>query len=141
MPTAIKLLRLFIPGMEVFNRAASAWYDMIERHDNVQGEWPVMVDRTSFGDLIKFDQKVLRPPRIMFVTVDIDAMSGDVTGAGKAVDAVYDPATFKLTAGTGPAFDVRNYHEKSFLTGGIIEAFSRYGVFWADDVNKCSKYQ
>lgn len=141
MKTPIKILRLYVPGMQLLNSALSAWYDMIERHDNLQAEWPVLVDRKSFGDLIKFDQKVIRPPRIMFVTTEISAMSGDTTGSGQAVDAAYDRATGNLTAGTTPPATVRNYHEKRFLEGAIIAAFPQYGTLWAFDVNRCDNYQ
>lgn len=78
--------------------------------------------------------------RIMFVTSDIDAMTGDDTGSGTAVDGVYDTATGKMTAGTGADQEVRNYHEKKFLSGGIIAAFPLSGTLWACDVNKCAKY-
>ena len=78
--------------------------------------------------------------RVMFVTEDISAMSGSTTGSGQAVDAVYDPATGNLTAGTGPPQEVRNYHEKKFLVGGIIEIFPWSGAWWPDDVDRCDKY-
>ncbi len=80
-------------------------------------------------------------PRIMFVTTTIPAKSGDICDPGQAVDAVFDETTNALTAGTGDPVDVRNYHEKSFLEGGIIAAFTRFGVLWAFDIDKCANYQ
>lgn len=78
--------------------------------------------------------------RIMFVTSDVAAMSGTVAGSGTATDATFDPGTGNLVSSGGDDVTVWNYHEKSFLTGGIISAELAFSQWWAFDVNACSKY-
>lgn len=78
--------------------------------------------------------------RVMFVTAEIGAMAGDTTGAGQAVDAVYDAASKQLTPGAGPGVDVRNYHDRRFLDGGLIAADLWRGELWAFDIGKCTDF-
>lgn len=134
-----KLPRIKIPGLTKFNDALEKWASSIESAFGVRGQWPVMVDQTPTGNLIKIADSG-SGPRIMVVTTDIGAMSGDDTGEGQAVDAEYDSATKKLTAGTGESETIRNSHEKAFLEGGIIAVFPQYGEWWAFDVNRCDHY-
>jgi hypothetical protein len=79
-------------------------------------------------------------PIILFVTATISAMSGGTAGQGSAVLATFNASTKALTQGTGAALTVYSYHEKTFVTGAIIAAFSWSGVLWAFDVDKCANY-
>lgn len=98
------------------------------------------IEITQLPTGFAFRAKSVSPSLVMVVTVTIEAMTGTIPGQGKAVQALFNPATPSLTAGSGTAQTVWSFHEKTFIEGAIIAVFTYSGALWVDDVDKCANY-
>lgn len=138
-----KLKRVRVPGLTKLNDALEQWASEIERALADRGSWPVIVEPTPTGNLVKIDRSGFLP-RIMCVTSDITAATGTTSltvGSGGARQAKYDPSSNVISDDTAsPSEVVKNFHNKKFVAGCFIKVLPVWGDPYAFDINDCAKF-